>query len=98
MRDRHGCVPFVCCDLRTTAISYPCLLRTPSAALYTAARLGVADELHQGGPLPAAKLASRLAVKEDALARVLRCLAAHGVFREVRGCSPNQKRWQLPTV
>lgn len=55
------------------------------AALYTAARLGVADVLQQQGPLPAAELASRLDVKEDALARVLRCLTAHGVFAEVCG-------------
>lgn len=54
------------------------------AALYAATRLGVADMLHQHGPLPAAELAARLGVKEDALARVLRCLAAHGVFREAR--------------
>lgn len=55
------------------------------AALYTAARLGVAYVLQQQGPLPAPKLASRLDVKEDALARVLHCLTAHGVFTEVCG-------------
>lgn len=44
-----------------------------------------ADLLQQHGPMPAAALASRLNVKEDALARVLRCLSAHGVFKEVGG-------------
>lgn len=68
-----------------SSTSHTCVLQNALAAIYTATRLGVADLLQQHGPMPAAALASRLNVKEDALARVLRCLSAHGVFKEVGG-------------
>jgi hypothetical protein len=49
--------------------------------LYAAAKLGVAD-LMQDGPRSVAELARRLEVNEPALYRILRALAAHGVFEE----------------
>src|SRR5262249_37639497 len=53
-----------------------------SKALYAAARLGIADEL-ASGPLPVEELARRANVESDALHRVLRALAAEGLFTEV---------------
>ena len=48
-------------------------------AVAVAARLGVADLLH-GHPLAAAELAARLDANPDVLDRVLRLLAACGIF------------------
>ena len=48
-------------------------------ALYVAAKLGVADYL-KGGPKTAVELAAALSVKADALHRIMRVLAASGVF------------------
>ena len=48
-------------------------------ALYVAAKLGVADHL-EDGPKTAVELASVLSVKADALYRIMRVLAASGVF------------------
>jgi hypothetical protein len=48
-------------------------------ALYVAAKLGVADYL-KGGPKTAVELAAALSVKADALYRIMRVLAASGVF------------------
>lgn len=53
-----------------------------AAALGLAARFGIADLLKHGSR-SAAHLARVLSVDEDALHRVLRVLAAHGIFREV---------------
>src|SRR5262245_59292653 len=52
------------------------------AALRAVAVLGVADRL-AGGPLPPAELAERAGVHEGNLLRVLRVLAARGVFEEL---------------
>jgi hypothetical protein len=51
-------------------------------ALYVAAKLGVADLL-AGGPRPVAELAAETGTHERSLYRVLRSLAASGVFAEV---------------
>jgi hypothetical protein len=51
-------------------------------AVYVAAELGLADRLADG-PRPARQLAQECGVDPDALHRVLRCLAAVGVFVEV---------------
>ena len=48
-------------------------------ALYVAAKLGVADHL-KDGPKTAVELAAALSVKADALYRIMRVLAASGVF------------------
>jgi hypothetical protein len=48
-------------------------------ALYVAAKLGVADHL-KDGPKTATELAAALSVKADALYRIMRVLAASGVF------------------
>lgn len=57
-----------------------------SQALYVAAKLGIADLL-QHGPRTPAELAHELGCHEGALARLLRALAPHGVFRErADGC------------
>ncbi len=48
-------------------------------ALYVAAKLGVADHL-KDGPKTAIELAAALSVKADALYRIMRVLAASGVF------------------
>ena len=58
-----------------------------SQALYAAARLGVADAL-KPGPLHVSHLAAAKGVKEDQLRRVLRALASHGIFKEVRRAGP----------
>jgi hypothetical protein len=50
-------------------------------ALWAAAELGVADHLGDG-PRPVAELAAATGADADALYRVLRLLAAHGVFHE----------------
>ena len=50
-------------------------------SLHVAARLGIADLLAEG-PLPSAELASRTGTDEPSLYRLLRCLAALGVFQE----------------
>ncbi|MEU8819319.1 methyltransferase [Actinoplanes sp. NPDC048796] len=50
-------------------------------AIRVAATLGIADAL-AGGPRPVAELAAAAKVDPDALARVLRYLAARGVFTE----------------
>jgi len=52
-------------------------------ALHSAVQLGAADALADG-PLPVGELAARLGAKEDCLARVLRYLAALGIFQERR--------------
>lgn len=52
-----------------------------SQALYTAARLRVADALAEG-PLPNGELAQRLGAHPERLYRVLRMLAVLGVFQE----------------
>src|SRR5262245_45128894 len=49
--------------------------------LYVAAKLGIADELATG-PRSAAELASIVGAKSDALHRILRGLAAEGIFEE----------------
>jgi hypothetical protein len=49
--------------------------------LHVVADFGVADALGDGA-LPAAELARRVGLDADALARMLRLLAAHGVFAE----------------
>jgi hypothetical protein len=48
------------------------------------ADLGVADRIADG-PVPVTDLADSCAVKADALDRVLRLLAAHGVFQKLDG-------------
>lgn len=55
-----------------------------SRAVYTAARLGVAEALAEG-PKSAADLATQLDVDADALRRLLRALASLGVFVERAG-------------
>ena len=52
-----------------------------SRSLHVATELGVADHLADG-PLDAHTLAARCGARPDALRRVLRTLAAHGVFVE----------------
>lgn len=52
-----------------------------SQALYTAARLGVADVL-AAGPLPTAELAAQVHAQPDRLARVMRLLAIEDIFEE----------------
>jgi hypothetical protein len=52
--------------------------------LHVIAELGVADRLHETPETPEA-LAKAIDVDPQALARVLRALAAHGVFEEVDG-------------
>lgn len=54
---------------------------TISAALRTAAALGVADHLAEG-PRTAAELADATGARADALQRVLRLLATRGIFHE----------------
>jgi hypothetical protein len=51
-------------------------------ALYSAAKLGVADLL-KDGPQSSSELARELKVNESALYRVLRLLASQGVFEEI---------------
>jgi Dimerisation domain len=53
-----------------------------SQALYVAAKLGIADSLHEG-PKSCEALATATGVHPDALYRVLRALASVGVFTEV---------------
>jgi hypothetical protein len=53
-----------------------------SAAIYTAAKLGIADLLTDG-PKTAAKLAEETEMDERSLYRLLRSLASVGVFSEV---------------
>ena len=53
-----------------------------SAALQTAVRLGVADQL-ASGPRPIAEIARAVGANEDALYRILRALAVFGVFQEM---------------
>jgi ubiquinone/menaquinone biosynthesis C-methylase UbiE len=53
-----------------------------SQALYVAAKLGIADLLHEG-PKSREDLAAAAGVNPDALYRVLRALASVGVFTEV---------------
>jgi hypothetical protein len=48
-------------------------------SLYVAAKLGVADHL-KDGPKSAVELATTLSVQPDALYRIMRVLAASGVF------------------
>lgn len=52
--------------------------------LHLVADLGVADRIADG-PVPVTDLADSCAVKADALDRVLRLLAAHGVFQKLDG-------------
>jgi SAM-dependent methyltransferase len=58
-------------------------------ALRSACELGVADEL-RGGPRPVAEVAAAVGADADALHRVLRALAAKGVFAEAE-----PGRWTL---
>jgi hypothetical protein len=53
-----------------------------SAALQTAVRLGVADQL-ASGPRPIGEIARAVGANEDALYRILRALAVFGVFQEM---------------
>jgi hypothetical protein len=53
-----------------------------SAAIYPAAKLGIA-ELVADGPQPISKLAEQTGANEDALYRVLRALSSVGIFTEV---------------
>lgn len=53
-----------------------------SRALYTAAKLEVADHL-QNGPKPISELAALTHSNEDSLARTLCLLSSHGIFEEV---------------
>ncbi len=53
----------------------------PSACLYVAAKLKIADLL-AGGPQPVSELARRSDANEDGLYRILRALASLDVFRE----------------
>ena len=53
-----------------------------SAALYPAAKLGIA-ELLADGPQPVSELAKQTGANENALYRVLRALASVGIFAEV---------------
>lgn len=55
-----------------------------SQALYTAAQVGIADALSDG-PRTADELAERVGTDPDTTYRLLRMLAGHGVFRELRG-------------
>jgi predicted O-methyltransferase YrrM len=55
---------------------------TLSQALYAVAKLGVADVMRPGEPLPVADIATRVGADADALYRILRALAAEGLFRE----------------
>jgi hypothetical protein len=52
-----------------------------TAAIYTAAKLGIADLL-AAGPRPVSELAGKTASNEDALYRVLRVLETGGVFAQ----------------
>lgn len=52
-----------------------------TAALYSATKFGVADEL-KAGPKPVSELAKACGVNEDALYRVLRALSSAGIFQE----------------
>ncbi|MFC9993829.1 methyltransferase [Nocardia sp. NPDC127526] len=63
-----------------------------SQAVCTAARLGIADAL-AGGPRPAAEIAERIGADPDATYRLLRMLAGHGVFHELR-----DRRFELNAV
>jgi C-methyltransferase len=53
----------------------------PARCLHLAAELGVADQI-ENDPVTVNELASRCGVDPDALDRVLRLLAAHGVFEQ----------------
>jgi hypothetical protein len=53
-----------------------------SRALCTIAELGVADHVRQGSPQPVGALAAATGAHERSLHRVLRYLAANGVFQE----------------
>ncbi|WP_437669737.1 methyltransferase [Sorangium sp. So ce131] len=67
-----------------------------SRALYTAAKLGVADAVRQlgdGAAVPVEQIARQLAVHPSALRRLLRALASAGVFREEGG--PGGPRYGL---
>src|ERR1043165_4674790 len=50
-------------------------------SIYAAAALGIADLLSDG-PLTIAELARRVDVNEEALYRILRLLAVHGIFEQ----------------
>jgi hypothetical protein len=53
-----------------------------SRALCTVAELGVADHIETGSPQPVASLAAATGTHERSLYRVLRFMAANGVFKE----------------
>jgi DNA-binding IclR family transcriptional regulator len=53
-----------------------------TAALYGVTKLGIPDLL-KAGPKCSADLAREVGANEDALFRVMRTLASHGIFREV---------------
>jgi hypothetical protein len=53
----------------------------PARAIYVVAELGIADVLDET-PMPADALARTVGVNPDALQRILRLLAGHGIFRD----------------
>lgn len=55
-----------------------------SAALAVAVRLRVAEALHKLGPAPIGRLAAAVGARPGPLARVLRALAAVGIFQETQ--------------
>ena len=63
-----------------------------SQALHAAARLGIADRLADG-PRSSDELAAETGTDPDALHRLLRALAASGVFRQLEG-----RRFELTTL
>jgi len=58
--------------------------------VYALAELGVADVIHQSGPMTVSDIAAAVGCLPDPLFRVMRLLAARGVFEEVEpGCFAN---------
>jgi hypothetical protein len=66
-----------------------------SRAVYTAAKLGIADVIRSfgGGPVPVEQIARTVAVHPSALHRLLRALASIGVFRA--GGEPHGSAYSL---
>jgi ubiquinone/menaquinone biosynthesis C-methylase UbiE len=59
-----------------------------SRAIYTAAKLGVADAIHElgaGDPVSVGQIAARIGVEAGSLGRLLRALASTALFREADG-------------
>lgn len=69
-----------------------------SRALYTAAKLGVADAIQRlgGSAVPVQSIAEHIAVDPGALHRVLRALASAGVFLEA--AEPDGPRYSLTPI